>query len=53
MKSLGFDHVRLTLEPAPLFNWADRDKLKVNYLKYLDSAFDLILAQGLAVIVVC
>ncbi|HAF14172.1 MAG TPA: hypothetical protein DCK99_10845, partial [Blastocatellia bacterium] len=23
IKSLGFDHVRFTVEPAPLFNWAD------------------------------
>ena len=51
IRSLGFDHVRLTLEPAPLFNASEPDKLKVEYLKYLDNALDLILAQGLAVIV--
>ena len=48
---MGFDHVRLTLEPAPLFSWEDPGKLKAEYLKYLDDALDLILAQGLAVIV--
>jgi len=51
IKSVGFDHVRLTIEPAPLFNWEDPSKLKAEYLKYLDNALDLILAQGLAVIV--
>jgi endoglucanase len=51
IKSIGFDHVRFTLEPAPLFSWEDPDKLKAEYLKYLDNALDLMLAQGLAVIV--
>jgi endoglucanase len=51
IRKLGFDHVRLTLEPAPLFNGEDPGKLKVEYLKYLDNALDVILAQGLALIV--
>jgi aryl-phospho-beta-D-glucosidase BglC (GH1 family) len=52
IKSLGFDHVRFTIEPAPLFNeWDDPSKLNQEYLKYLDSALDVILAQNLAVIV--
>jgi endoglucanase len=51
IKSLGFDHVRFTVEPAPLFSWEDPTKLKIEYLKYLDTALDLILARGLAVIV--
>ncbi|HEY8225805.1 MAG TPA: cellulase family glycosylhydrolase [Pyrinomonadaceae bacterium] len=51
IKHLGFDHVRLTVEPAPLFNWDDPTKLNAGYLKYLDDALDLILAQGLAVII--
>jgi hypothetical protein len=51
IKNLGFDHVRLTLEPAPLFNGEDPEKLKAEYLGYLDTALDLIFAQGLAVIV--
>src|SRR2546426_7532152 len=49
IKSIGFDHVRFTIEPAPLFTWEDPTKLKAEYLKFLDSALDLILAQGLAV----
>ncbi len=51
IKSLGFDHVRLTIEPAPLFNGEDPSRLKEEHLKYLDSALDMILAHGLAVIV--
>src|SRR6476659_787076 len=50
IKSLGFDHVRFTIEPAPLFNeWDDPSKLNQEYLKYLDPALDVILAQNLAV----
>lgn len=51
IRSIGFDHVRLTVEPAPLFSWEDPGKLRAEYLKYLDNALDLMLAQGLAVIV--
>src|SRR6266581_5782289 len=51
IRKIGFDHVRLTLEPAPLFNAEDPARLKAEYLEYLDNALDLILAQGLAVIV--
>jgi len=51
IKSLGFDHVRLTLEPAPLFNSDDAGTLRAEQLKYLDNALDLILNNRLAVIV--
>ena len=51
IKSIGFDHVRFTIEPAPLFNWEDPGSLKTEYLKYVDDALDQMLAQGLAVIV--
>jgi endoglucanase len=51
IKSIGFDHVRLTLEPAPLFNGDDPGGLNPEYLTFLDHALDLILVQGLAVIV--
>ena len=51
IRKLGFDHVRLTIEPAPLFNGDDPSTLTAEYLKYLDNALDLILGQGLAVIV--
>src|SRR5882724_1336167 len=51
IKSMGFDHVRLTIEPAPLFNAEDPSQLNDDYLKYLDQALETILARGLAVIV--
>src|ERR1700682_2438475 len=51
IKSIGFDHVRFAVEPAPLFTWEDPGRLKAEYLKYLDNRLDLMLAQGLAVIV--
>lgn len=52
IKALGFDHVRFTVEPALLFNEGDDpSKLKAEYLRYLDKALDMMLAQGLAVIV--
>src|SRR3984893_1141336 len=51
IKSIGFDHVRFTIEPAPLFSWEDPGRLKAEYLKYLDNALDLMLVQDLAVIV--
>jgi endoglucanase len=51
IKSLGFDHVRLTIEPAQLFTWADPERLKTERLKYLDNALDMVLAHDLAVIV--
>jgi endoglucanase len=51
IKRIGFDHVRLTIEPAPLFRWDDPTRLKAEYLAYLDNALELILAHGLAVIV--
>ena len=51
IRKMGFDHVRLTLEPAPLFNADDPGTLEAEYLKYLDHALDMILAQALAVIV--
>lgn len=51
IKRMGFDHVRLPLEPAPLFTEGESDRLKTEYLGYVDEALNQILAQGLAVIV--
>lgn len=50
IKSLGFDHVRFTVEPAPLFNEARPAELDRAYLKHLDAALDMMLAAGLAVV---
>jgi len=51
IKSVGFDHVRFTVEPAPLMNASDPSSLNSAYLRYFDAAMDMILRQGLAVIV--
>jgi endoglucanase len=51
IKSMGFDHVRFTVEPAPFQNASDPSSLKSDYLRYFDAALDMILAQHLAVIV--
>ena len=48
---MGFDHVRFTVEPAPLMNANDPSSLRSEYLRYFDAALDMILAKGLAVIV--
>ncbi|HEV2863179.1 MAG TPA: cellulase family glycosylhydrolase [Pyrinomonadaceae bacterium] len=50
IKSLGFDHVRFTVEPAPLFEEARPAELKRDYLKHLDAALDMLLGSGLAVV---
>ncbi|HEX8474509.1 MAG TPA: glycoside hydrolase family 5 protein [Pyrinomonadaceae bacterium] len=51
IKSLGFDHVRFTIEPAPLMDESAATRLKPAYLVQLDAALDMLLASGLAVVV--
>ena len=51
IKAMGFDHIRFSIEPAPMFNAEAPDKLSAEYLHYIDQAIDMILAKGLAVIV--
>jgi aryl-phospho-beta-D-glucosidase BglC (GH1 family) len=52
IKSMGFDHVRLPIEPAPLLSETpDPSILDSTYLQYLDSALNMILAVGLAVVI--
>lgn len=52
IKSLGFDHVRFPIEPAPLMaDTPDPSILNSNYLGYVDNALDMILAAGLAVVI--
>jgi endoglucanase len=52
IKSMGFDHVRFPIEPAPLLKETpDPSILNTTYLQYVDSALDMILATGLAVII--
>jgi endoglucanase len=52
IKSMGFDHVRFPIEPAPLLTETpDPSILNATYLQYVDNALNMILGAGLAVIV--
>jgi endoglucanase len=49
IKSMGFDNVRLSVNPQPMFRHGHADELPAEYLGYLDAAVKMILDQGLAV----
>jgi endoglucanase len=49
IKSLGFDNVRLSINPAPMMPLHRPDEIPEEYLGYLDAAVKMILDQGLAV----
>jgi endoglucanase len=51
IKEMGFDHVRLSVNPQPMFRRGQADNIPVEYLGYLDNAVQMILAQNLAVII--
>jgi endoglucanase len=51
IKSMGFDHVRFTLNCAPMFQRGQADRIPPDYLAMVDSAVKMILDQGLAVII--
>ena len=51
VKSMGFDHVRLSVNPQPMFNEKEPDKISAAYLGYLDAAVKMILDHGLAVVI--
>jgi endoglucanase len=51
IKQIGFDHVRLSVNPAPMFRHNQADQIPPEYLMQLDAAVQMILAQNLAVIV--
>ena len=51
IKSVGFDHVRLSVNPEPMMRHNMADHLPPEYLGYLDGAVKLILDHGLAVII--
>ena len=50
IKAMGFDHVRLSINPQPMFREGEADAIPTEYLGYLDGAVHNILANGLAVI---
>ena len=51
IKAMGFDHVRLSVNPQPMFRRGQADRIPEDYLGYLDSAVQMILGHGLAVII--
>ena len=51
IKAMGFDHVRLSVNPQPMFQRGQADRIPAEYLGYLDSAVQMILDRGLAVII--
>ncbi len=51
IKSMGFDHVRLSVNPEPMMRHNMADQIPAEYLGYLDGAVKMILDRGLAVII--
>jgi aryl-phospho-beta-D-glucosidase BglC (GH1 family) len=50
IRSMGFDHVRISVNPSPMMRHNRADQLPPEYLSYLDAAVKMTLADGLAVI---
>ncbi len=50
IKSMGFDHVRLSVNPEPMLT-REPNKIPAEYLGYLDTAVKMILDHGLAVVI--
>jgi endoglucanase len=50
IRSMGFDHVRFTIEPAPIFRQSQPDKLDEEYLHRIDDVVQMALARNLAII---
>jgi aryl-phospho-beta-D-glucosidase BglC (GH1 family) len=51
IQSMGFDHVRLGVDPQPMMLDHRPDEIPADYLGYLDAAVKMILDQGLAVVI--
>jgi endoglucanase len=51
IKAMDFDHVRLSVNPKPMFRSKQADRIPPEYLGYLDAAVKMILDQGLAVVI--
>jgi len=51
IKSMGFDHVRLSVNPQPMFSAREPNKIPADYLVSLDAAVKMILDHGLAVVI--
>jgi endoglucanase len=51
IKAMGFDHVRLSVDPQPMMANHRPDEIPAEYLGYLDAAVKMVLDQGLAVVI--
>jgi endoglucanase len=51
IKSMGFDHVRLSVNPQPMFSEREPNKIPAEYLGSLDAAVKMILDHGLVVVI--
>jgi aryl-phospho-beta-D-glucosidase BglC (GH1 family) len=51
IKSMGFDHVRLSVDPEPMMVSHRPEEIPAEYLGYLDAAVKMILDRGLAVVI--
>jgi endoglucanase len=51
IKSLGFDHVRLGVNPQPMLTEHEPNRIPPDYLGYLDGAVKMILDHGLNVVI--
>jgi len=51
IKSMGFDHIRLPVNPQPMLQHGHANDLPSEYLGYLDAAVKMILDHGLAVVI--
>ena len=49
IRAMDFDHVRLCIDPRPMFHPGQADQISSEYLNFLDTALTMILDQGLAV----
>jgi endoglucanase len=51
IKAMGFDHIRLSVNPEPMFLHNHADEIPPEYLGYLDDAVKMILDHDLAVVI--
>jgi endoglucanase len=51
IKAMGFDHIRLSVNPQPMFSHNHADEIPAEYLGYLDDAVKMILDHNLAVVI--
>jgi endoglucanase len=51
IQSMGFDHVRLSVDPQPMMVNHRPEEIPAEYLGYLDAAVKMILDHGLAVVI--